>query len=90
MSDRVLTYADLINIIKVGLVPYPSEKSQEFINFGLASELLRYYLGNEWVNQNLFEMHKDVSKETEREEVFLKQMQRFLRINIDMNLKQQD
>jgi hypothetical protein len=40
--------------------------------YGLASEVLRFFLGNKWTNENVFSIHKEVSSQNRRGRHFLK------------------
>jgi len=41
---------------------FPDNADEVFKMFGLAVKVLRHYLGEDWTNENIFSLHRDVSK----------------------------
>ena len=46
--------------------------NEDFLTFGIATEVLRFFFGNAWTNENIFPMHQDVSPQHRRGRKFLK------------------
>ncbi len=45
---------------------------EEYLIYGLATEVLRFFFGNQWTNENIFAMHKQVSSRNRIGRGFLK------------------
>jgi hypothetical protein len=48
------------------------EPDRTFVLVGLAIDVLRFFMGNDWVNQNVFKQHKDVQPEHKEGRRFLR------------------
>lgn len=75
LAERLerLTIEHLTIIVKDLIrAPAPVIADDDFVTYGLATEVLRFFFGNAWTNQNVFSMHKDVSPEHRAGRKFLK------------------
>jgi len=50
----------------------PGGRDDDFLTYGLATEVLRFFFGNQWTNENVFSIHKEVSRHHRQGRVFLK------------------
>jgi len=66
LAERVerLTTEHLVVVVQTLVKsPPPVVADEDFLTYGLATEVLRFFFGNAWTNENVFAMHKDVSPE---------------------------
>jgi len=70
--DRLTT--EHLEVVLQTLVksPSPVVADEVFLTYGLATEVLRFFFGNAWTNENIFEMHKAISPENRAGRKFLK------------------
>lgn len=64
LAERVerLTTEHLTVVVKTLMKsPSPVVADDDFLTYGLATEVLRFFFRNAWTNENVFPMHKDVS-----------------------------
>lgn len=67
-----LTLEQLGNIARVlATKRLPGGSSEDFVRYGLATEILRYFLGDKWTNDCVFSVHHDVAKEHKDARAFL-------------------
>lgn len=54
---------DHLAVVVRGLAASPPSVTVDhtFLTYGLATEVLRYFFGNQWTNENAFSVHQDVS-----------------------------
>src|SRR5262245_56671824 len=54
---------DHLAVVVRGLAasPPPVTVDHTFLTYGLATEVLRFFFGNQWINENIFSVHQDVS-----------------------------
>lgn len=75
LAERVdrLTIEHLTVVIQtLAKSPPPVVADEVFITYGLATEVLRFFFGNAWTNENVFDIHKTVSPENRAGRKFLK------------------
>jgi hypothetical protein len=57
-----LTVAHLETVVRtLAALPPPVTVDHTFLTYGLATELLRFFFGNQWTNENVFSVHSDIS-----------------------------
>ncbi len=61
-----------LEIISNDVATIPKNPDEEFVAYGLATEVLRFYLGNDWTNANVFRIHSPVPREFQEGRAFLK------------------
>jgi hypothetical protein len=59
--DRLMV--DHLAVVVRGLaaLPAPVVVDHTFLTYGLATEVLRFFFGNQWTNENIFSIHPEVS-----------------------------
>lgn len=67
-----LTKDHLTIVIQTFAKSPPSGADETFLTYGLATEVLRFFLGNEWTNENVFSVHPHVSPPNRTGRQFLK------------------
>jgi hypothetical protein len=68
-----LTVGHLLMILKGATrAPAPIEIGHVFLTYALATEVLRYFMGNEWTNENVFSVHESVSRRNQLGRKYLK------------------
>lgn len=73
MRVNKLTTEHLTVLIQtLAKLPSPVVADEVFITYGLATEVLRFFFGNKWTNENVFDMHKSISPENRAGRKFLK------------------
>jgi len=70
--DRLTT--DHLSIIARTLAASPPAVTadHDFITYGLATEVLRFFFGNRWTNENVFSIHKETSAHHRQGRLFLR------------------
>lgn len=64
LSQRVdrLTVDHLAVVVRaLAAAPFPVTVDHEFLTYGLATEVLRFFFQNQWTNELVFSVHQDVS-----------------------------
>jgi len=70
--DR-LTIADLEGVLEALVLPLrPDKVTSEYLLYGLSTEVLRFFFGDKWTNENVFSVHQEASKRNERGRSFLR------------------
>jgi hypothetical protein len=75
LAERVdkLTVEHLTVVIEtLANSPPPVVADEVFLTYGLATEVLRFFFGNAWTNENVFDIHRDISRENRASRKFLK------------------
>lgn len=66
-----LTPEHLMRVLR-SIESAPPPITDDFLQFGLATEVLRFYFGNRWTNEMVFSMHPEVSSHHRQGRLFLK------------------
>jgi hypothetical protein len=66
--------ADHLSIVVRSLAASPPSVTadHDFITYGLATEALRFFFGNQWTNENVFSIHKETSAHHRQGRLFLR------------------
>jgi hypothetical protein len=75
LAERVdkLTVEHLAVVVQtLAKSPPPIVADDVFLTYGLATEVLRFFFRNAWTNENVFDIHKDISRENRVGRKFLK------------------
>jgi hypothetical protein len=70
--DRLTTDHLSIIVRTLAASPPPVTADHDFITYGLATEALRFFFGNEWTNENVFSIHKETSAHHRQGRLFLR------------------
>jgi hypothetical protein len=62
----------LVAIITSLKTRFPDQADEVFLAYGLATEVLRFYLGNEWVNMNVFPFDEVATAQVRSRRSFLR------------------
>src|SRR5687768_5511171 len=66
---KLLTVEHLHVVVRALIEKNPSHA---FVKYGLATEVLRFFFGNNWTNQNAFSNHTEVDRRHRSGRMFLK------------------
>ena len=70
--DRLTTDHLSVVVRTVAAAPPPITVDDDFITYGLATEVLRFFFGNQWTNENVFSIHKETSAHHRQGRLFLR------------------
>jgi hypothetical protein len=70
--DRLTTDHLSVIVRTLAVSPPPVTADHDFITYGLATEALRFFFGNQWTNENVFYIHKEASAHHRQGRLFLR------------------
>jgi len=70
--DRLTTDHLSVIVRTLAASPPPVTADHDFITYGLATEALRFFFGNQWTNENVFSIHKETSAHHRQGRLFLR------------------
>lgn len=70
-GDRLTTDHLSVVVRALAASSSPSTADHEFLTYGLAAEVLRFFFGNDWTNERVFPIHNETSFHHRQGRVFL-------------------
>lgn len=66
-----LTLVHRRRLAQLKVAEHRGDSPTDYVKYGLATEILRYFLGDKWTNECVFSVHHDVARENRQSREFL-------------------